>query len=210
MLTDFKWEFNKSIGDTRINNLINSPTFEDIAQLINQRMNILCGHDQDCDEADGYLRYIYCIEIDKDIFDLFFNSRNGYRAWYFRSPYAGLAKNNYLINCLMPKLINSGKIKADPESIQQSFKSLSAKAWLAEKDRCLCDKCGEWTHSNDSEAELYNGVWDVANEPNSNFGKTAPYLSKIRIIGSFINARGEFVSNRKRDRYRQIHLIGWS
>jgi hypothetical protein len=57
---------------------------------------------------------------------------------------------------------------------------------------------------------LYNGVWDVANEPNSNFGKTAPYLSKIRIIGSFINARGEFVSNRKRDRYRQIHLIGWS
>ena len=173
-------------------------------------MNVLCGHDQPCDEADGYLRYIYCIEIEKDIFDLFFNSRNGYRAWYFRSPYDGLAKNNYLINCLMPKLIKSEKIKADPESIRQSFNSMSAKVWLAENDRRICDKCGEWFYPNDGRIELYNDVWDVANEPNSKYGKTAPYLAKIRIIGGFINARGEFISKDKKDRHNQIHSIGWS
>ncbi len=206
MINDFKWEFNKTIGDSRINNLISAPLFEDIAQLINQRMNILCGHDQPCDKADDYLRYIYCLEIDKDIFDLFFNSRNGYRAWYFRSPYTGLAKNNYLISCLLPKLIDSGKIEADPKHIQQSFNSLSAKAWLAESD-----KCGEWSYPNDRRIELYNDVWDVVNEPNSKFGKTAPYLTKIRIIGAFVNKRGdEFISNDKRDRHEQIHSIGWS
>jgi len=89
-------------------------------------MNILCGHDQPCEKADGYLRYIYCIEVEKKIFDLFFDSRNGYRAWYFRSPYAGLAKNNYFIDLLMPKLIISEKIKVDPKDIQQSFNSISS------------------------------------------------------------------------------------
>jgi hypothetical protein len=211
MKKDFKWEFNTSIGKERVSKMINPPTFEEITQKISQTMNVLCGHPDECDDAYGYKRFIYCIEVDKDLFDLFFNSRNGYRAWYFRSAYAGLAKNNHFINYLLPKLIESEKIMDDPKTIQDSFNTISTKAWLSESNMHLCNKCGEWSYSNDNRAELYNDVWENTNAPNSKYGKTTPYLTKIKIFGGFVNNRGdEFIANRKKDRHKQIHLIGWS
>ena len=52
--------------------------------------------------ADGhrvalFRRPVYCISVAFPLFDRFFNSRQGYRGAYFRSPYEGLEANGVLM-----------------------------------------------------------------------------------------------------------------
>jgi len=96
-------------------------------------MRAQCGHVDPCDEADGFKRFVACIVVDKTLFDVFFNSYNGYRGWYYRSPTEGLQVNAHLLRLLAPHLIES-RLHEDM-SVDWALKSLfasSAKCWLAE------------------------------------------------------------------------------
>jgi hypothetical protein len=102
-----RWDFNVSGNDQRLVNLQSSPSFEEMAKCINEEMDILCCHADPCGDFLGFERIVFCIQIPKDLFDMVFNSKNGYRAHYYRSPFEGMQANHVFINMLLPKLRDS-------------------------------------------------------------------------------------------------------
>ena len=95
------WDLDASLG-SRLTSLANPPSFQVITESIMQSMRILCRHENQCDEDNRFFRPVYCIHIGKRLFDLFFNSAEGYRAWYYRSPCQGLEMNSMFIDSLRP------------------------------------------------------------------------------------------------------------
>lgn len=209
------WTFDPSLDEKRREALLNPPTFDSLVKQIKEEMKILCGHPQICDDNKGFSRVVYCICIPAPLFDLFFNSENGYRGAYYRSPYQGLESNAVFIQSIEARLIACSEpncAKLDSSFARESLGTPSAKVWLAERCLQLCEQCrGEWKDQSDERAEILNGRWELASEPNAKRGRKAPYLTKIRIFGAFVNERlDEFVPARKRHRARQIHEFGWS
>jgi hypothetical protein len=184
-------------------------------------MTILCCHDQNSTNHDGFSRAVYCIKISEPLFDFFFNSKHGYRAWYYRSPYDGLRNNAHFIKSLLPSFLACDRTKEAEKNgfltkkAAESLKSCSAKAWLAEKGKEVDENCpgcvGEWGYPQNDTAEIFNDRWDKANGANAKCGRKAPYLTKIRIFGAFLNEQyDEFIPAPKRYRAEQIHEFGWS
>lgn len=189
------------------------PPFVEIAKSVAQTMRPQCTHVDPCDEAAGLRRIVCCISIGRDIFDLFFNSQNGYRGSYFHSPEEGMLVNSHLLNLLAPRLA-SFKAHQDmtPRMIEQSLRAPSAKCWLAEVGKGFCPTCaGEWTAPQDDTPEILNGRWEEGTTTNSRYGRKAPVQKQLRVIGAFVNEAGdEYVAPRKRARAQQIHDYGWS
>ncbi len=208
-LADAVWHY--ALDPKRSAALAAGSGFDAVVDCIANDMHVQCRHIQPCDDMAGFSRAAYCISVSLSTFDAFFNSEQGYRGAYYRSPYEGLAANHQLIAAITPKLIawageNGGtELGFDVESLSTH----SAKAWLAEAGLRFCDRCdGEWTHPQDANAEIFNGRWESAADVR---GRKAPRHSKIRIFGAFLNDRlDEFVSGRKRHRAQQIHEAGWS
>jgi hypothetical protein len=98
--------------------------------------------------------------------------------------------------------------------IEQSLSSPSAKAWLAEPECGYrdCAKCaGEWTNPNDDVAEISNGRWECDPDTNALWGRKAPYFTKLRVFGAFLNANyDEVVPERKRHRAKHLFQRGWA
>jgi hypothetical protein len=211
-----RWEFTISDEKRRIN-LETATDFAAIATCVVGTMEVLCCHDDPCDRAAGFGRVIYCIRIDPPLFDLFFNSRHGYRATYFRSPYEGLAANSHALRLFSPALLSSPLTAGCPKDvdfIRDSLTSESAKLWLAEVGKGFhgCEGCrGEWTHPADDPVHIRNGRWESDPHTHALWGRTAPYLTKLKIMGAHLNdARDEFVPASKRRRAWDIHERGWS
>jgi hypothetical protein len=213
VLLSSSWDFSDSVGHHRLDLLNNPPPFEEIARTIARVMHVKCTHVGPCDEAYGFSRFVACVVVDKALFDIFFNSYNGYRGWYYRSPTDGLRMNALLVSLLAPILIEFQQHEG--MSADFSLKSLaapSAKCWLAEAAIRFCPKCeGDWSIPKDDSPEILNGRWDTAQMPNSRFGVKAPYLEKLRVMGGFVNQAGEhYVVKRKTNRAQEIHDVGWS
>lgn len=118
--------------------------------------------------------------------------------------------NSLFIEALRPALLASGSINNQPHiDAGESLTSGSAKAWLAEKSMQRCRDCsGEWSTPEDDTPEIMNGRWEFGP---SRYGSKAPYLTKIKVIGAFLNGSGdEFIPARKRHRAEEIHNTGWS
>jgi hypothetical protein len=176
-------------------------------------MRVLCGHKGACNDDPAFSRAAYSVELPRHLFDWLFNSVNGYRAWYFRSAHDGLRNNARLIRALTPTLLDSAKI--DTSFAGHSLDALTAKVWLAERGNEVSRECpgceGEWSPPQDDTPELLNGRWDLSTDPRAKCGRKAPYLTKLRIFGGFLNANGdEWVAARKRHRSREIQNYGWS
>jgi hypothetical protein len=159
--------------------------------------------------------------VGTDLFDQFFNSISGYRAEYFRSPWAGLQANAMFMRLASESLIRSSASEATEltrEFIRESLATPSAKVWLTESGKELVEGCpgckGEWSSSAAGPAslrEIRNSRWDVAQGIKSEWGRKAPYLTKLRIMGAFLDKRlNEFVPFDKRFRAEEIHQFGWS
>ncbi|TMQ31729.1 MAG: hypothetical protein E6K65_00110 [Nitrospirae bacterium] len=110
-MTITKWDFAASLGDTRLCAMADPPPFQAIVDLIHKDMKVLCCHPEPCDIAHDFERIIYCVKVDKELFDLFFNSRARYRAAYYQSPFEGLQANAEAIGTLAPTLISSNATK---------------------------------------------------------------------------------------------------
>jgi hypothetical protein len=101
----------------------------------------------------------------------------------------------------------------------ESLSAVSAKVWLAEVSKGLtaangrpCEHClGEWSSPQDEIPEIKNERWEIRDEPYAKYGRKAPYLTKLKIFGAFINAEGdEFIPVGKRQRAKSIYELGWS
>ena len=213
-MTITKWDFAASLGDTRLCAMADPPPFQAIVDLIHKDMKVLCCHPEPCDIAHDFERIIYCVKVDKELFDLFFNSRARYRAAYYQSPFEGLQANAEAIGTLAPTLISSNATKHQrPRAfIEESLSSSSAKVWLAEPERGHCSACdGEWAKPKDDVAEVSNGRWECDCDTNAVWGRKAPYFTKLRIFGAFLNAKyDEVVPGNKRHRARHLYQRGWA
>jgi hypothetical protein len=187
--------------------------FAEIAKAVADDMRIQCTHSDPCDEAAGFMRIVCCMSIDRDLFDLFFNSQNGYRGRYFVSSEEGLLANGQLLRLVSPPLA-AFTVHADMPlgHAELSLRAPSAKAWLTEVGKGFCPTCaGEWTTPQDAAAEILNGRWEHENEAKARYGRKAPWLQQLRFMGGFVDRSGqEYVTTQKRDRAQQIHEFGWS
>ncbi len=208
------WELDSSIGVARLRGLAEPPGFKAIVESVRSSMKVLCCHPEPCDLATGFERIIYCLEIDPDVFDLFFNSRNGYRAAFFRSPYEGLRANSEALAMLASALAASEATQDQRpfEFIEESLTSPTAKLWLAEPEVGFCELCsGEWSNPKNYDPEIRNERWECSSHDNATKGRKAPYFTKLRVFGAFLNhACDEIVAGRKRHRALHLHQWGWA
>lgn len=205
---------------TRLPNLRKGVPFEQIAVDIATSMNVLCCH-RSAIKGSNFCRVAYCVELHKPLFDQFFNSEQGYRAAYFRSPWHGLSTNATFMAAVSPSLISntlSGTCGLSSEFIRESLRTPSAKVWLAEHGKEVernCAACrGEWSTGSAGDPatpEISNDRWELAKSVKGSWGSKAPYLTKLRIMGAFLDERhNEFVPCDKRFRAEEIHAFGWS
>jgi hypothetical protein len=190
------WEF-RNVGD-RLELLTSPPSFEEIVTSISREAKILCVHADPCTDCPGsqdqpeFSRPFFCLQVGRSLFDLFFNAVTGYRAAYYRSPFAGLEANGFFLDRLRPKLVESwppSKQNIDPED---ALNALSAKVWLAEVkgyknlEGKPCEFCrAEWEGEENTLPEIYNGRWEVATHANARSGRKAPYLTKLHVLARF-------------------------
>ena len=215
-----RWDFTLSKNGDRLEKLERSIPLESIVEDIRDDMTVLCCHPDPISDTN-FKRVAYCIRVRKDQFDLFFNSRTGYRAGYYRSPFEGLRVNDLVIQLLFPALVAANQTQnstLNPEFIVESLKSPSSKVWLAESGKEVCLTCpgckGEWsisTTGNLTEPEIFNGRWEHGTDLKARWGSKAPYLTKLRVLGAFLDDRhNEFIPADKRFRAKQIYEFGWS
>ncbi len=209
------WVFAATVGVERVHALLSPISFEAISDRVAREMEVLCCHRRQCDDDTQFSGVVFCVRVPPSLFDLLFNSPNGYRGAYYRSPYVGLEANDALIRRLSPVLLDwaaSHCAELDHGFAQESLSSPSAKVWLTEYESHLCDRCtGEWGNPKNDNAEILNGRWENEDSPNGRRGRKAPCHSKLKVFGAFFNARyDEFIPARKRHRAMHIHRCGWS
>ena len=190
-------------------------SFTAVVEQIKNDVSVLCFHLQYCHDDNAYSRPIFCVQVTSQLFDAFFNSPVGYRGAFYSSPFSGLEANYLLMEQLLPQMVRWADANIPGHDSSFSIASLaahSAKAWLAERSLELCDQCeGEWTHPQDSAAEILNGRWERTDSANARKGRKAPLHSKIRLFGAFLSGYGdEFVPARKCRREFDISESGWA
>lgn len=207
-------------ASTRLPVLLGGTTFAQITHRIVEGLTVLCCHRSEV-IGTGFMRPVYTIEVDRELFDLFFNSPDGYRAAYFRSPGMGVDANVFFMEAISSRLVQhplSANSALPQPLIRESLATPSAKAWLAEHGKEIDRKCpgckGEWSSGSagpPERAEILNGRWEATPGQNAEWGRKAPFLTKLRIMGAFLNDRHhELVPHDKRFRAYDIHRCGWS
>jgi hypothetical protein len=209
------WQFSPSLGEERVRALSAAPKFAEITERIANTVVVLCCHRQECDDDRDFSRAVCSLTIPQSLFDLFFNSVHGYRGSYYASPFVGIEANHNFICRLLPLIVSLTDINSDGLTsafAKESLTSLSAKVWLAEVGLGLCRHCeGEWSPPADEAAEILNGRWNIEPSIYGRWGRKAPYYSKLRLIGGFLNARyDEYIPACKRRRAQTLHWSGWA
>lgn len=215
------WSYALSLkAEARVPALTSGVPFAHIGSRVAKELNVLCCHASRVLGTE-FARPVFTIGVGNELFDLFFNSQNGYRGSYFRSPGAGMDVNLSFMRAIAPRLTEdplSVKSALSRDYIRESLTTPSAKAWLAEHGKEIDQKCpackGEWSSGSAglaSLAEIRNAKWEIASGQKAEWGRKAPYLSKLRVMGAFINDQhSEYVPHDKRFRANEIHEFGWS
>jgi hypothetical protein len=178
-------------------------------------MNVLCAHTDTCKDNTNFSRPVFSIKLPEELFDLVFNSANGYRSWYFRSPYQGLETNALFVKRISDQVLSTEWRESLGASAVDAFGAHSAKLWLAEVGNEPAKRCsgceGEWRPPQGEAAEVLNGRWECGAEVKATYGRMAPALTKLRVFGAFLDEAGnEFIPWRKRNRAAEIYQYGWS
>src|SRR5437016_3173017 len=194
-------------ADSRVRALLKPNSFDHIAECVVATMRVLCCHRSTITETE-FRRPVYTVQIERDLFDLFFNSPAGYRAAYFCSAGRGVDANLLLMQLAASRLIEhtaSSECELPPDFLRESLATPSAKAWVAECGKELEHRCtgcrGEWSAGTTQRREIRNGRWEHSTDVRAEWGTQAPYLSKVRFIGAFLNDQcSEFIPCDKRFR----------
>lgn len=186
--------------------------------------------DRDHDQP-GFFRIAYCVKAGEELFDQFFNAESGYRGRYFLSAAEGYAANRRILKVLATRLLASAPPVESKFTLQdlhntwlvehkrRSLLATSARIWLCEKGKAthISTKFGEWNvespKQQDTEGKLgriKNGKWDSDDLTMDN-GGLAPTLSRLIIVGAFIDTTGnEWVNHTKVFRSETICESGWA
>jgi hypothetical protein len=82
--TDITWDFAGRVTGNRLEYLRTAPTLESIIAEM-KAFPVLCAHKTPLiDGPNDFQRADFTVALAEDTFDLFFNSANGYRSWYYR------------------------------------------------------------------------------------------------------------------------------
>jgi hypothetical protein len=150
---------------------------------------------------------VLSIDVGEQLFDLFFNSRDGYRGAYYRGPFVGLESNRVCLDILEATVANA------PEC--ETLHGVSAKIWLAEHGKetvKTCSGCaGEWKSHGNEPPQILNDRWEVADFYKAKWGCQAPRLTKLKVFGAFLDSHGnELIPHDKKNRADEIARFGWS
>jgi hypothetical protein len=151
--------------------------------------------------------------------DLFYNARDGLRGQYWQAPEAGDRATRYLIDQLMPLLMESvsneppvevdKKIEPMPgHQIEQSLREPSAKIWPSERDAQ-----GQVDISFEGKPQLFVRRWwlDESSGRKVPNWRWTPHDRDLEIKGALIDPEGRcFVPEGKKNRSSQIHLSGFT
>lgn len=213
-MVQLPWSYKGSATSERLANLTSSVTYREIVTRLRQEMVPECFHQEPRWSDPSYSRAVFTATVGPRLFDLFFNSRTGYRGAYYDAPDKGLSANRQLFDELAPVLVEWAAVQhvdANRNSITSSLSLPSAKAWLAEEPLSLCGKClGEWSNSYVSSLHIVNGRWDISKHAHASWGSQAQELTKIRFFGGFVNANNdEWIAAHKSNRASQLWKHGW-
>jgi hypothetical protein len=138
-----EWRYSNSVASKRAATLLAPVSIGEIASRIAGEMEMLCCHFENCGDNADFGRVVYCFRVSGDLFDVFFNSRYGYRGAYFQSPGQGIDANAAFIAAVAPNLMKNNKgegLEDDLEWVRESLAASSAKVWIAENGLHLCPK----------------------------------------------------------------------
>lgn len=208
------WRFSGSAKPERRERLERSTPYPELVHAL-QRAPVVCFHADPKQRDRSYRRACFCLDAGVEVFDAFFNAASGYRGAYFQSPETGVAANRRLIDALSPALVEWAAGRDASTNRAWLIESLSlptAKAWLAEDAVALCQYCaGGWSASYAAHLKILNGRWEHSTHVHAVWGRQAPELSKVRVLGGFVNqSHAEWVADHKRDRAQQIWEHGWT
>ena len=212
------WRFVLNTTANERTPILDTPrTFAEVSNLVASQLRVLCCHRSQVSGTE-FRRPVYTVEVARWLFDVLFNSQYGYRAAYFRSPGLGLDANAHLMRTVAPVLIadlHSADCGLPTDMMKESLATPSAKVWLAEHGKEIERKCagckGEWSIGSSDGSEIRNGRWEITAGQRAEWGRQAPYLTKLRFMGAFVDDRfAEYVPYDKRFRSNDISHFGWS
>lgn len=227
MTSRFAWDFTDQVSSTRRERLNAAPSFGSIVQRILSEMQIVkfvvrkgeLGHVKCCKRPE------FTVKVSEDTFDMFFNSKNGYRAQFLRGVEIGKRANAKIVQAIAGHLIryareNPAKLSMALESIRVSLRSQSAKVWIDENGRRKA-KASDLTKLNaDLNVQPWHRIAKSCFDDRNLFstekskaidGVKAPLGTRLEVKGAFLDINGqEFIPEDKIDRDQQIHDFGFS
>jgi len=214
-----RWAYSNRVDPERQKLLLAAPDFECIATSIADEMKIIdfkiCAGYRP--EVKGCHRAEFKLRVEKTTFDLFFNSRFGYRGQYHQNPSDGESANAALISQICSKLIAHVEGHVDLTRIERSLMCISAKIWINEggirKERADIALIEEllvepWLSA---ARKFKSDPQSYCDEIKALDGIRAPTGSILEVKGGFIDASNhEHIAEDKENRSQHIHLYGFS
>ena len=216
-----EWSYFDRVDADRQKMLLAVPDFETIIQRILAEMEITYFDvwPGERGNVEGCKRPEFALRVEKETFDQFHNSPQGYRGQFHKHPEVGDQANAQLLSLLSNKLVEfaQGKPTKAPittEEIRRSLAEKSAKIWINETGRA--------STGTTLQADLLVQPWLRAakdflahGEPpeakHAPLGVKAPRGTVLDVKGAFLNEHGkEKVAENKKDRSRQIHRYGYT
>lgn len=147
---------------------------------------------------------VFVMRTSPQLFDLFYNGRDGLRSRHWQSPETGIEATRYFIDVVEPMLL--GSLSSDEAFARRSLRCPSAKVWVQERFENQLLVTREGIH-------LSIGRW-ITNEPSAPNGgdwRWCPADGALEVKGALIETDGtEHVPEAKLDRAQQIHTFGFT
>ncbi len=223
------WLYTERVSTERQALLGSVQDFGSIAKRIYKEMEITCfrvipgreGDVKDCRRPEFALR------VDKDPFDLFFNSPHGYRGQYRKGEDQGDKANADLISLVLKKLLhhaedNPTEPSMSPEELGRSLEPEHAKIWIKEQEekiqlpeapgKLIVDlEVEPWLGTAKQYVATPDNYPDPNRERNAVAGVRAPEGTVLEVKGAFLDDDGQVkVAASKTNRGEQIRLYGYT
>lgn len=162
-------------------------------------------------DRSGFRRALIDLPISSQVFELFFNSRSGYRAQYAHSEANGERYNQFVVRALVPLLLEAGRFgEVDQELCRASMNGPHTKVWFPKEvtsveyaeELLLLDetiRVGRWQK-----------YWKDKPTPRKGLVAPAPINPAILLNGSFVDPKTWEIWDQKPYRSHQIAERGWT
>jgi hypothetical protein len=207
--SESEWSF-KELGEERRLKLEKAPSYDQIVRMVRTALKhgILNGSTRGSNRLERDQRAIIRFPVERDLYDVFFNSRTGYRAQFWRSPKQGVSANAYLVAnllaelCDMPEWPMRENWTLTREIAMPSLVCTGAKVWVNEADyrvnfiqsrRLIVPQWRQDTRN----------IWERCCAP-------LPDDCWLDLKGCFVEGREVRSSKDRSERANQIHETGWT